>query len=54
VDIAAKLAGDPDRLTALRSGMRQRMTNSPLLDSKNFAAAVEAAYRSMWQRYLGI
>ncbi|MCF8131040.1 MAG: tetratricopeptide repeat protein [Deltaproteobacteria bacterium] len=48
---AAILAGNVDRLTALRSGMRKRMFDSPLCQSKLFAKAVETAYRHIWKTY---
>ena len=51
VRIAAELASDPARLTDLRAGLRDRVRRSPLSDATRFAAAVEAAYRSMWRRW---
>jgi protein O-GlcNAc transferase len=54
VQIAANLAADPDRLKALRSELRPRMTSSPLMDGPQFAKDVEAAYRAMWQRWCEI
>ena len=52
VRIATALAADPDRLTALRSGLRDRMRASPLRDHQAFARAMEAGYREMWTRWL--
>jgi predicted O-linked N-acetylglucosamine transferase (SPINDLY family) len=51
VRIAAALAGEPDRLAAIRPLLRDRMRRSPLMDAPRFARNVEAAYRGMWHRW---
>ncbi len=51
VNVAAGLAGDLDRLASLRSGLRQRMERSPLMDGPRFAKNLEAAYRSLWRAW---
>jgi len=51
VAIALDWARDPARLEALRDGLRQRMLASPLMDGKQYAADVEAAFRSMWKTW---
>jgi protein O-GlcNAc transferase len=51
VNIAAKLAGDQPRLAKLRSELRPRMEQSPLMDAPRFARNVEAAYREMWRQW---
>jgi predicted O-linked N-acetylglucosamine transferase (SPINDLY family) len=51
VAIAVELAGDFQRLGELRTTLRERMRSSPLMDAPRFARGIEAAYRSMWQRW---
>jgi protein O-GlcNAc transferase len=49
VAIATSLARDEQRLSHLRSTLRQRMSRSPLLDGKQFARDVEAIYQSTFE-----
>lgn len=51
VRIASALAGDTARLAELRSGLRDRVYSSPLGDGPGHARALEAIYRSAWQRW---
>jgi len=51
LDTAAALAQDRGRLAALRSGMRERMAASPLMDAVRFTRDLEQAYRNMWQTW---
>jgi protein O-GlcNAc transferase len=51
VEIAVRLAADPGRLAALRGELRERFRASPLHDSRGLARDIEAAYRTMWQRW---
>jgi predicted O-linked N-acetylglucosamine transferase (SPINDLY family) len=48
VAIATGLAADLPRLAALRSGLRQKMQQSPLTDITQFTVDLEAAFRQMW------
>ena len=50
VDIAVALANDLPRLAALRSGLRERLRASPLMDAPRFTRNLEAAYREMFKR----
>jgi predicted O-linked N-acetylglucosamine transferase (SPINDLY family) len=51
LSIASALASDLGRLSALRLGMRARMSASPLLDAARFTYNLEQAYRSMWRQW---
>ncbi|MBI5437898.1 MAG: tetratricopeptide repeat protein [Nitrosomonadales bacterium] len=49
---ACAFAQNPQALTELRSGMRERMKNSPLMDGAGFARGVEEAYREMFEKWV--
>jgi protein O-GlcNAc transferase len=51
IEKAATLAADSDRLKSLRVDLRDRMTNSPLMDATGFARDVERVYRDIWQKW---
>jgi predicted O-linked N-acetylglucosamine transferase (SPINDLY family) len=51
VRLAIELAQDLPRLSKLRSTLRQRMEQSPLMDAPRFARNVETAYRRMWRTW---
>jgi protein O-GlcNAc transferase len=51
VRVAVELASDLGRLRQLRGELRGRMERSPLMDAPRFARSIEAAYRTMWQRW---
>lgn len=47
--LAASLASDTNRLSALRKGLRDTLRASPLLDARTYAHAVHAALRNLFQ-----
>ncbi|MEH3116125.1 MAG: tetratricopeptide repeat protein [Methylorubrum populi] len=49
---AVALARDPDRLRAMRAGLRERVFASPLMDHPRLAADVGEAFRTMWRRWV--
>ena len=51
LEIAKNLANQTERLKELRSGMRQRMLDSPLCDAPGLTTRLESAYREMWRQY---
>ena len=51
VEIATALAQDTERLKTMRSGLRERVQQSPLMDGARFTAHMELAYRAMWQHW---
>ncbi len=51
VRIAVSLGRDPEKLSPLRAGLRERLKASPLLDHAGVTRELEAAYRQMWQRW---
>jgi protein O-GlcNAc transferase len=48
---AAGLAADFARLTDLRSSLRRRMLDSPLMSAPQFARDIEAAFVRMWRQW---
>ncbi len=48
IDRAVALAGDVPKLSAIRSGMRQRLLSSPLMDARTFAGHFESLLRQAW------
>jgi protein O-GlcNAc transferase len=48
---AVHFARQPAALSELRSSLRSRMLESPLMDEQRFARDMEHAYRNMWQAW---
>jgi protein O-GlcNAc transferase len=51
VRIASDLAGDLPRLEGIRAGLRQRVQQSPYMDTQRFTRNLEAAYEEMVRRH---
>lgn len=51
VETAVRLASNVAKLEELRTGLRERLAESPLCDAKAFTHDLEAAYREMWRRW---
>ena len=51
INKSVAIATDLDLLSELRHTLRSRMEASPLMDGKGFAAAIENAYRLIWQNW---
>jgi len=51
VSKAIAFASDPDQLAHLRSGLRQQLLTSPLIDAPRFAQHFEAALRDIWTQW---
>jgi protein O-GlcNAc transferase len=51
VELAIAKARDFDALGRLRASLRERIAGSDFGDPVRYARVVEAAYRTMWQRW---
>ncbi|XP_078435276.1 tetratricopeptide repeat (TPR)-like superfamily protein [Wolffia australiana] len=51
VQVAIQLASDVASLSELRSGLRDRMLNSPVCDGAKFTAGLQVTFRRLWRRY---
>jgi len=51
IDIAARLAGEPQKLAEWRSTMREKLRKSSIMDYRSQTQEVENAFRDMFQRY---
>jgi predicted O-linked N-acetylglucosamine transferase (SPINDLY family) len=52
IEASVRWANDLPALAALRGTLRQRMQSSPLMNHKQFARHMEAAYRTTWRNYV--
>ena len=52
VNIAVALANDVPRLAALRSSLRERLKNSPLMNATRFTKNLEDAFDLIWKKYV--
>jgi predicted O-linked N-acetylglucosamine transferase (SPINDLY family) len=51
VQLAQSLANDQDHLLTIRSGLRQHMRESELMNKKLFTATLEKTYRQLWANW---
>ena len=51
VALAVKHAGNLDALALVRKGLRERVANSPIFDSRRFAGHFATALRDMWEQW---
>ena len=51
VETALALANDANRLRCLRTTMRARLVQSPLMEHAGFTRELEASYREVWRRW---
>ena len=51
IETAKALAGDLPKLARIRSTLRQRLADSPLLDRRGFVAELEGHYRDIWRAW---
>ena len=50
--LALRLAAAPETLRAIRARLAERRATAPLFDARGFVRHLEAAYRTMWDRYV--
>lgn len=51
LEINVRLASDMQGLSRLRSSLRQRTQDSPLMDEEGFTLALEDIYRDIWREW---
>jgi predicted O-linked N-acetylglucosamine transferase (SPINDLY family) len=52
IKLASAWAAQPERLAALRDGLRAQTLASPLCDARRFATNLKAAFDGMWTQYV--
>lgn len=51
IETAIALGKEPERIRALRTGLRERFLASPVMDAKRMASALEVTYAMAWRDY---
>jgi predicted O-linked N-acetylglucosamine transferase (SPINDLY family) len=51
IETAVALGLDLPRLAQARTGLRERLEGSPVMDARRLARELEAAYRDVWRNY---
>lgn len=51
LEVAKDLAGDVERLAAIRRELRRRVGKSRLCDAPGFTQCLERTYRMLWRRW---
>jgi len=51
VQLARSLANDSDLLKEMRSGLREQMQQSKLMEKRLFTQTLESAYRRLWKKW---
>jgi predicted O-linked N-acetylglucosamine transferase (SPINDLY family) len=52
VEIAVRWASDPQRLAAVRVGLRRQTAQSPLCDGRRFASHLMEILRRVWRQWV--
>ena len=52
VEIAVRLARDTDKISSLRSRLRDMMSGSPLMNAKDFTFELEENLNEIWDEYV--
>ncbi|MEJ8569488.1 hypothetical protein [Elongatibacter sediminis] len=51
LELATEVSAHPDRLVAMRAGLRKRLLNSSLANAQPFTTELESALREIWARW---